>query len=135
MSARPIDASALRPDHLLGAWYCEIEEGLGCMALLHRDGDGRTWLAVRMGMSSIAAPAELIKEFDSQPWMGSVLEKMDEFAATESTRLAQRKMMQLAKSTKGWEILRGARSGEEFLELLGTMPGAHLIKSLKKDSP
>jgi len=105
-------------EQTVGLWYVELPNG-NWLASINRITDGTVQLDYRLRWFR---DDKLFDESnDVRNWYR--LKTNDEKKLLETTRAI---FSQLTETFKGWELMRGGRSVEEFLDELGRMPGMHM---------
>lgn len=113
----PIEAIDMA--RVIGIWYTELDENMHCISLLFLDDRQRIVMATCV--------CENKGNLSETPWHRSPLSIYDQQRAVHSMQFAQRRTLKMAGREKAWELLRGGRTADEFVEALADMPGIKIL--------
>lgn len=117
----PANITAVDVSRIVGVWYVEMAEHLGCLFMVFADVDGKH--------SLVSAVSDWKTPVDHHPvWHKSPVPMHDDSHAIDLARMGHKMLMRRLGLRNGWELIRGGRTGDEFLEALGGMPGVTLIR-------
>jgi len=107
-------------ERTIGLWHCELPDG-NWLAHLEHTADGRIQLTYRVRWyrdDKLGPDSEDIKN-----WYSGTMQ-VSEADAIAQCRAVMEAIVE-AIGGAGWELLKGARTLDEFLQLLQAMPNMH----------
>lgn len=122
-------------DKTVGIWH--VEFGVGNWMLVARQEDNGSFSAVMRFRNYVDN-----KTFNSQDRKSTysikmgrnitkVSEAIDHVRETVALIIVSMKVLGKNRDVSSWELLRGARTGEELMEALEHMPGMHVLKVIQ----
>lgn len=107
-------------ENTLGIWSVHLGAG-NWLAQLAREGD-KLVLTYRFRWYR---DDRVYDSQDNKSWFRAETKSLDIGRGVEAARRLYGEILQANPTNKGWELLRGERSVDEFFDKLFTMPGMH----------